>query len=161
MVIGGQAGGVHGEFRATQDIGITLCDGPAGAAPVLAAIAKMGLQVLVNDVDDFLRQTFVLPVRDPESGIRVDFVFSLSPFERDAIRRAVSVPYDGIAVRFVSVENLIIQKVVAGRPRDLADAKGVILKNPAYDRGYVERWLQQLDEELDTSFVSAFDKILK
>jgi hypothetical protein len=161
MVIGGQAVAVHGEFRVTQDIDITLGVEPAGAVPVLAAIAKMGLQILVSDVDDFLRETFVLPARDPETGIRIDFVFSLSPFERDAIRRGVTVMYDGIAIRFVSVEDLIIQKVVAARPRDLADVKGVILKNPNYDRGYVERWLQQLDQELDTDFLLRFGQIVE
>ena len=36
--------------------------------------------------------------------------------------------YEGVDVRFVSVEDLIIQKIVAGRPRDLADARTVILK---------------------------------
>jgi hypothetical protein len=131
------------------------------AAPVLAVINQLGLQVLVSDVDDFLRQTFVLPARDPETGIRIDFVFSLSQFERAAIERAVTVSYDGAEVRFASVEDLIIQKIVAGRPRNLTDAKSVILKNPRFDRGYVERWLQQLDQELDTSFVLAFENIFK
>ena len=90
MVFGGQAVLIHGEFRATQDIDITLGLEPAGAAPVLAVIAKLELQILVNDVDDFLQQTFVLPARDPATGIRIDFVFTLSQFERDAIRHSVT-----------------------------------------------------------------------
>jgi hypothetical protein len=160
MVFGGQAVLVHGEFRITQDIDITLGVEPAAAAPVLAAIARMGLQVLVSDIDEFLRQTFVLPARDAETGIRIDFVFSLSQFEHAAIERAVTVTFDGVNVHFASVEDLIIQKIVGGRPRDIADAKSVILKNPAFDRGYVERWLEELDQELDTAFLGTFQEML-
>jgi hypothetical protein len=159
MVFGGQAVLLHGEFRVTQDIDVTLGVEPAEAAPVLAVIEQLGLQILVSDVHDFLRQTFVLPARDPKTGIRIDFVFSLSQFERAAIERAVTVAYDGVEVRFASVEDLIIQKIVAGRPRDLADAKTVILKNPKYDRNYVERWLQQLDQELDTKFLLTYEQL--
>ncbi len=160
MVFGGQAVLLHGEFRVTRDIDITLGIEPGEAAPLLVMIAQLGLQVLVSDVDEFLRQTFVLPVRDADSGIRIDFVFSLSPFERHAIDRAVKANLDGLEVRFVSVEDLLIQKIVAGRPRDLADVKTVTLKNPAFDRGYVEGWLQQFDQELDTRFLLVFQNIL-
>jgi len=55
---------------------------------------------------------------------------------------------------------LIIQKIVAGRPRDLADVKAVIFANPAFDRGYVEKWLQQFDQELDTGFLLVLQEIL-
>jgi hypothetical protein len=161
MVFGGQAVLLHGEFRVTRDIDVTLGIEPGEAAPLLVLIAQLGLQVLVSDVPAFLRQTFVLPARDVDSGIRIDFVFSLSPFERDAIRRAVKVNLDGVEVRIVSVEDLIIQKIVAGRPRDLADARTVALKNPAFDRGYVERWLQQFDQELDTGFLLVLQEMLE
>ncbi len=161
MVFGGQAVLLHGEFRVTRDIDITLGVEPAAAAPVLAVIGRLGLQILVSDVNEFLRQTFVLPARDPESGIRIDFVFSLSQFERDAIRRGVTVACEGVDVRFVSVEDLIIQKIVAGRPRDLADAKTVILKNAEFDRGLVRHWLQQFDQELDTGFLQVFEQVLE
>ena len=160
MVFGGQAVLLHGEFRVTRDIDITLGIEPAEAAPILALIAQLGLQILASDVDSFVRQTLVLPVRDVETGIRIDFVFSFSQFERDAIRRAVTTALDGVKVRFVSVEDLIVQKIVAGRPRDLADAKTVVLSNPAFDCGYVERWLQQFDQELDTSFRLVLQDIL-
>ena len=53
MVFGGQAVLLHGEFRVTRDIDITLGLEPGEAAPVLAMIAELGLEVLVSDAAAF------------------------------------------------------------------------------------------------------------
>lgn len=50
-----------------------------------------GLRILTDDPEGFARQTKVLPAEDPESRIRVDFVFSFTPYEAQAIRRAQAV----------------------------------------------------------------------
>lgn len=160
MVFGGQAVLLYGEPRLTRDIDVSLGVDPSDPAPVLEVVAELGLQSLVGDARDFLRQTFVLPVVHPESGIRIDLVFSLSGYERQAIERARTVLIDGVGVRFVSLEDLIVQKVIAGRPRDLDDAEKVIVKNPDFDRAYVERWLREFDQELDTQFLLVFQQIL-
>jgi hypothetical protein len=160
MVFGGQAVLVYGEFRVTRDIDIALRVSATDAAPVLDVISRLGLKVLVSDVDDFLRQTFVLPAIDPASGIRLDFVFSLSGYEQKALDRATIIDFDGVDIRFVSVDDLIVQKLVAGRPRDLEDARSVVLKNRAFDRAYVEKCLQEFDQELDSQFLGTFQQIM-
>jgi len=160
MVFGGQAVLLYGEPRLTRDVDVSLGADPTEPAPVLAVIEELGLQSLVGDAAEFLRETFVLPVVHPESGIRIDLVFSLSGYERQAIERAKTVSIGGVGVRFASLEDLIVQKVVAGRPRDLDDAEKVIAKNPGFDRAYVERWLQEFGQELDTQFLLVFQRIL-
>ncbi|MGC9445267.1 MAG: hypothetical protein ACP5E9_10135 [Candidatus Methanospirareceae archaeon] len=57
----------------------------------------------------------VLPTLDDRSGIRVDFIFSVSPYERQALARAKKVEVQGTLVTFVALEDLIIHKVIAGR----------------------------------------------
>lgn len=160
MVFGGQAVLLYGEPRLTRDIDITLGIDPSEPGPLLALIRQLGLRILVSDAEDFLRQTFVLPVLDPPSGVRIDFVFSLTRYERRAIDRAKLMALDEVQVRFVSVEDLIVQKIVAGRPRDLEDVKNVILKNPGFERAYVEKWLQEFDQELDSRFLLAFQQMM-
>ena len=160
MVFGGQAVLLYGEPRLTRDIDISLGIDPNHPAPVLAMIAELGLRSLVDDVEEFLRQTFVLPVLHAESGIRIDFVFSFSPYEHQAIGRARTVPIDGVNVRFVALEDLIVQKVIAGRPRDLDDAEKVIVKNPGFDRAYVEKWLREFDQELESQFLLVFQQMM-
>jgi hypothetical protein len=159
MIFGGQAVLLYGEPRLTRDIDVTLGVEPSQPGPVLAMIGELGLRILVDNVEDFLMQTFVLPAQHP-SGVRIDFVFSLSQYEQQAIARARIVPLDGVNVRFVSLEDLLVQKIVAGRPRDLDDARNVILKNPGFDRTYVEKWLQEFDQELDTAVLRIFQQIM-
>jgi hypothetical protein len=160
MVFGGQAVLLYGEPRLTRDIDITLGVDPSQPAPVLRVIEALQLRILIDDVEGFLKQTFVLPVLDPASNIRIDFVFSLSDYERQAIQRGRVVRLGGVDVRFVSLEDLIVTKVVSGRPRDLEDAVSVIRKNPGFDRGHVEKWLNRFDAELDSRFLSTFEQLM-
>ncbi len=78
-----------------------------------------------------MRDTCVLPAHDVDTGIRVDFIFSTTPYERQAIERAVIVELGGEPVPFASVEDLVIHKLFAGRARDLEDVATVIRRQRA------------------------------
>jgi predicted nucleotidyltransferase len=101
----------------------------------------------------------VLPCEESSSGIRVDFVFSTSPYESEALSRSVPVNVGGAQVRYASVEDLIIHQLVAGRPRDLEDIRGVLLKNPIYDKTYVKRWLRDFEAMLGTSLITILEDL--
>jgi hypothetical protein len=160
MVFGGQAVLLYGEPRLTRDIDITLGVDPNHPDAVLKVIEQLQLRILVDDIEEFLMQTLVLPVLDPKTNIRIDFVFSLSEYERQAIQRGKVVRLSGVDVRFVSLEDLIVMKVIAGRPRDLEDVVSIIRKNPGFDREHVERYLKEFDSELDSRFLSVFEEIM-
>src|SRR5262245_35417486 len=87
MVIGGQAVLVHGEPLLTRDIDITLGVDLDRLTDVLSVAAALGFVVLV-DPEKFTRETMVLPCQDPVTTIRVDFIFSFSTYERQALARA-------------------------------------------------------------------------
>lgn len=152
MIFGGQAVLVYGEPRFTQDIDITLGIDPTCSAAVLALVKRLGMEILVDQPEEFLRETFVLPVKDNVSGIRLDLVFSLSEFEKEAIGRAKKFTFCDQAVNFVTLEDLVIFKIIAGRPRDLEDLKGILLKNPDYNRAHILYWLSSYDQELGECF---------
>ena len=161
MVFGGQAVMVYGEPRFTQDIDITLGVELSESERVLTAIDSLGLAPLIDDPVEFLKQTFVLPVVDADSTIRIDLVFSLSGFEREAIKRAKQITLNGIRVAFVSAEDLIILKMIAGRVRDLEDVRGVLAKTVKLQRPHIVRWLKAYDVELDGEFERKFLEIEK
>jgi predicted nucleotidyltransferase len=159
MVIGDQAVLVHGEPRFTRDIDITLGVGPDALAILKTLASQMNLSILKDD-DAFVQQTFVLPLRDDASGLRIDFIFSFSPYERQAIEHAVVIDIDGVPVRFASVEDLIVHKIVAGRARDLEDVRILLLKNDTVDHTYIESWLSQFDASLESHSREVFRNLL-
>ena len=144
MVIGGQAVLVHGEPRLTQDIDITLAADPHQLLDILAVCSDLGLEPLPEDVPAFVRTTYVLPAADPETGIRVDLIFSSTPYEAEAIARARRVNVGEALVPFATAEDLILHKLFAGRPRDIDDAVGVVRRRGTeLDWKYLRRWAEE------------------
>lgn len=144
MLIGGQAVLLHGRPRLTEDIDVTLGAGPEAWGTVREVCDELELTPLPQDLEGFVRETFVLPARHAGTGIRVDFIFSTTPYERQAIVRAVPVRLGGVTVPFAAAEDLILHKLFAGRPRDLEDVAGVVRrKSTELDWRYLERWARE------------------
>ncbi|MBE0713707.1 MAG: nucleotidyl transferase AbiEii/AbiGii toxin family protein, partial [Candidatus Aminicenantes bacterium] len=160
MIIGGQAVLLYGEPRLTKDIDITLGVGVEKLPLITEAVTALGLKIEADEVESFVKETMVLPTSESKSGIRVDFVFSFSPFEREAIARARVLRYDEVPVRFASLEDLIIHKVVAGRARDIEDVKAILLKNPDYDNKYIRSWLADFEKSLEEKPLQKFEEIV-
>ncbi|HEU4385922.1 MAG TPA: nucleotidyl transferase AbiEii/AbiGii toxin family protein [Anaeromyxobacteraceae bacterium] len=158
MVVGGQAVLLHGEARLTKDVDVTLAAGLERLADVLAVAKAAGLGPLV-DPESFTRRTLVLPCQDERTKLRVDFILSFSPYERQAIDRARLVTMGSAAVRFATAEDLVIHKMIAGRPRDVEDVKGVLRKNPGLDRAYVSEWLKRFEDVVERPLASEFAAI--
>lgn len=162
MIIGGQAVLLYGEPRFTRDVDITLGIGVNSLEEILSVSNELSLKPLPQDIRSFVSQTMVLPVLDETSGIRIDFIFSFTPYEAEAIKRARKVLLMGSEVSFASPEDVIIHKIFAGRPRDLEDARTIILKNQEIDIQYIRNWLKEFDDTLDgKDFQKTFEDLLK
>jgi hypothetical protein len=160
MVIGGQAVLLYGEPRLTKDIDITLGVGPERLPDVVEMVEVLKWKVLVEAPEEFVHQTMVLPCSEPVAGVRVDFIFSSSAYERQAMERVRRVPIGKAQVRFASVEDLIIHKLIAGRPRDLEDVRCILIKNRELDARYIRHWLKQFEGALSEPFLKRFEEIL-
>jgi hypothetical protein len=162
MVVGGQAVLLYGEPRLTRDIDITLGVDVDHLGEVLAVVQELNLKPLPQEIESFVRETMVLPSLDEHTGIRVDFIFSYTPYETAAIKRARRVTILGQEVNIASPEDLIIHKIFAGRPRDIEDVRTVLLKNPTVDLQYTREWLKKFDESSEEKdFLKTFEGILK
>lgn len=161
MIIGGQAVLLYGEPRLTKDIDVTLGVGPEAYAAIAAVCAELGLKPLPEQPEAFVKETLVLPAMEEQSGIKVDFIFSFSPYERQAIDRARRVVLDGITLHFASLEDTLIHKFVAGRPRDLEDITGILLKRRDYDEPYLIKWLREFDRGLDSECLARYEQMKK
>lgn len=161
MLIGGQAVLVHGSARLTEDMDLTLAAGPERLPDLLKLIAELGWRPLPSDPREFVEQTLVLPCSDKVSGIKADFIFGLSAYEHEAIARSIGRDIRGATVRFASAEDLVIHKMIAGRPRDLEDVVGVLAKNPGLDAALVRKVLAEFERDLGQPLLSAFESLWK
>lgn len=149
MLIGGQAVLLYGEPRLTRDIDITLGINVDKIEDVIAVASDLALKILPENIEDFVRKTMVLPAVHEETGIRIDFIFSFSPYERQAIAQAKTVRMLDQDINFATPEDVVIHKIVAGRPRDMEDVRGILLKTPDIDIAYIRQWLNDFSAGLE------------
>jgi hypothetical protein len=64
-----------------------------------------------------------------------------------------------VNVRFASPEDVLIHKIVAGRPRDIEDARAILAKSPPLDRSYLLRWLQEFERTLSSPLAKQFKEL--
>jgi len=160
MIIGGQAVLLYGEPRLTKDIDVTLGVDVDMVAAVKEAVLELGYNVLVDNVEAFVAETHVLPAGGT-SGLRIDFIFSNSAYERQAIERARDIDIQGTRVSFAAPEDIVIHKIIAGRAVDIEDVRSIMIKNSAMDRIYIAKWLHDFDEALAADFLETFEKLDK
>ena len=101
----------------------------------------------------------MLPSLDEETGLRVDFIFSWTPYEQQALARTRQVEVEGYPVRFAAPEDVVIHKMLAARPHDLEDVRSILRKQTlAID--YIRKWLGRFSETLGENYLARFDRLL-
>lgn len=144
MIIGGQAVLLYGTPRLTRDIDITLGVDTDKYSLIERVCSKLGLKILPESPEDFAGETKVLPAEETKLRIRVDFIFSFTLYEAQAIKRTKKVMMDGYPVKFASCEDVIIHKMIAGRAIDAEDVKNMLVKNRnSIDIEYIRKWLSE------------------
>jgi len=155
MVIGGYAAILYGEPRLTRDIDITVGLGPDQLERLLDVVREADL-VPAQGAEELARRNYVLPCSDPTTQLDVDVILAVSAYEQEAMARARTVVVGGAGVRFASPEDVLIHKIVAGRPRDIEDARAILAKMPDLDRHYIVRWLREFEATLPSPLVQQF-----
>ena len=161
MIIGGQAVLLYGEPRMTKDIDITLGLGVEDSDKIFSAVKQLKLEIIPNDPQEFVKKTMVLPLRDKKSKIRVDLVFSYSSYEKQAIENGRKISINKTEINFISLEDLIIHKIIAGRAKDLEDIKNILIKNKNYSEKHIVKWLKEFDKALDGNYHHIFEEVKK
>ena len=142
MLIGGQALLLYGIVRSTRNIDITLGIDSDNYTEIVKVCEELSLKILPKEPHKFADQTRTLPAEELNCHIRIDFIFSFSPYERQAIERAQQKTLGGYPANFASSEDLIIFKMIAGRAVDIEDVKGILnAKADSIDFDYIYKWL--------------------
>ncbi|MDQ3489142.1 MAG: nucleotidyltransferase [Acidobacteriota bacterium] len=154
MIIGGIANLIWGEPRATLDVDVTVLVPPGAVEDFIASVARE-YTILVSDPEQFVRDTRVLPASS-RSGVRIDLIFGLLPFEEEAVRRAASVEVAAGTIRVCSPEDLILMKIISERARDLDDARAITRRRlRTLDLLYLEPRIAEMSVLLENDDIAA------
>lgn len=121
MLVGGYAVALHGWPRTTFDIDFWILANPENAKSVMRAIRAFGAPLMNLTEEDFHKPGMVFQIGVPPQ--RIDIISAISGLDyAEASRRAVKMTVDGLEVKVISLDDLIVNKRASGRPKDIADA---------------------------------------
>lgn len=150
-LVGAWALAVWGRVRATQDLDfLVLVDGP-GLERLAARMVRSGMAIDEGwlEINPMLRGS---QLRLRSDGISVDLMRPRDAQDEQALRRRRKRRLEGRYYWFPAPEDLILQKIKAGRPRDFEDVVSVVERcRRELDRPYLRRWTARLrlSRELD------------
>jgi len=130
-LFGAQAAIVWGRPRLTADVDVTVRLDPEDPGRLVRALGVRGFALRVPDSDDFIRRTRVLPLVHVASALPLDVVLAGPGLEEAFLSRARPVTVAGTVVPVISPEDLIATKLLAGRPKDLDDIRGILRERRA------------------------------
>jgi hypothetical protein len=149
VVMGGIAVRVYGIPRPTHDVDFTLAIPRQRLPELYAKVAALGFTVpeeyqggWVDEVAGMPLVKFRLYLQG--HGVDVDTFLAESPFQQQVLSRRRQARLDNVTVWLVSPEDLILLKLLAGRPRDIADIGDVLFTQGQLDETYLRHGAESL-----------------
>ena len=128
------------DVRLTGDVDLLVLDHGPGLEGLESALRAVGWSARRGTPDGA-----ILRLRHGSLGI-ADIVLAETDYQRQAIQRAQADPSVGKqTVRVLCIEDVLIHKLIAGRPRDLADIEDILSGGLPYDDSFVARWAEYWD----------------
>ncbi len=124
-LFGAQAAIVWGSPRLSADVDVTADIRAEALDAYIVAMRAQGFDLVFSDAD-FVERTRVLPFLHRASRMPLDVVLAGPGLEDEFLERAISVDVEGTLVPVISPEDLIATKILAGRPKDVEDIRGVL-----------------------------------
>lgn len=149
-LIGGLAVGVWVEPRATKDIDFVVSARIADVDDLCEAMREAGFDIRTEEVHR-LKQSHMTRLWATDSNgepFMIDLLLDEHPFYDSLLDRSRPQRFADHEVRVASPEDLLLLKVLAGRPQDIVDAARLVETCGAgLDRAYLEQWAQELGIE--------------
>jgi hypothetical protein len=148
-IIGAVGVSLVAQSRITKDIDAVIwVDGDQWENLINSAISH-DFNPRIKDPLAFARKARVLLLTHQPTGLEIDLSFGALPFEREMIDRALTVIVGALSVRVATPEDLMITKVVASRPKDLADLELILDVHRDLDLNRVRRWTHEFATVLE------------
>lgn len=145
-VLGGIAVSVYSEPRMTRDIDLNVVLNMNDLSAFLKKSRGYGFRPIPPDINNFVKETGVIPMRFYKGGVagKFDFIIAQNPIEFAGVKRARFKKILNVRVKIVTAEDLLLHKLFSDRPRDREDARGILLRQgKKLDLEYVGAWLKK------------------
>lgn len=162
MVIGGIAVIAHGVQRMTTDIDAVIQGDAVSVRALVDVLRRHQIVTRIADAEAFAATNLVLLTRHRPTKVDLDLSFGWTVFEHEALAARTSTRYGKVAAPMARVEELLVFKVMAGRPRDIDDAVTLLTLYPHVDLARVRRRLVALAELAEApELMQGFEQILQ
>lgn len=156
-VSGAVAMAVHGVVRATKDLDILVVAPQVRLPDVFAIVRDCGFR---GEDPVLLRGLREDGYAELASGpVRVEILGAVRPYHRTLPDRAVSVGISGTRVPFVSLEDLVVLKMLWRRPKDIPDIHSLLAASRNFDADYVRSTLASILSDDDPRHAELADWI--
>jgi hypothetical protein len=148
-VMGGVAVRVYGIPRPTYDVDFTVALARDRLPSFFTYVTDYGYTVAPPYLNGWIDEVGGMPVVKvrlylQNHGIDIDVFLAESEFQQSLLSRRQREEVEGAGIWFVSPEDLILLKLIAGRPRDLVDVRDVLFTQGRLDEAYLRRWAAAL-----------------
>lgn len=141
-ISGAVAMAAHGYVRATKDVDILVVTSSLRLPDVFAAIRQHGFEGEDRRLITDLRQRFVACLHS--GPVTVEVLVPVLPYHRTILDRAVRISVGGHDVPFVSIEDLIVLKMLWYRTKDIPDVHALVSSSPRLDADFIRATLRAI-----------------
>jgi len=121
LLIGGYAVAFHGRPRATKDIDLMLAGTAENLSRAARALARFGAPNSVSAAVATMQESDVVYLG--QAPLRIDLMRTIDGIDSATLfAGGVATQLDGVPLRVIALDHLILNKRACGRPQDLIDA---------------------------------------
>lgn len=127
-LMGGLAVVARGRVRTTKDIDLLMTISQLALPGLLEDLTAAGFPLDLSDAIQRWNYEGLMPLRSG-SGIRIDFMKAVLPVFDKILQRASEEDFQGLKLRVIDVEGLLLLKLIAFRPQDQLDVQALLAAN--------------------------------
>jgi len=145
-LVGGLAVGIWSAPRATVDVDFLVALSTGESGNLSRLLEESGQFIFIHEAPMIFKKVSLLRATlKSNPDIAVDFLFADDEFKKQMVQRSSVISIAGFPVRIPTPEDLIILKLLSGRPQDRIDVAQIRQNQKnELNASYIKEWCDKL-----------------